>query len=48
MSRILSGEQVSTTEKVYKTSAPDFQLSVFELKAATLFLIHLLQQRSFC
>ena len=31
--KILSGEQVSSTEKVYKTSAPDFQLSVFELKA---------------
>jgi mannose-6-phosphate isomerase len=31
--KILSGEQVSNAEKVYKTSAPDFQLSVFELKA---------------
>ncbi len=31
--KILSGEQVSSTEKVYETSAPDFQLSVFELKA---------------
>ncbi len=30
---ILTGEQVSDPEKVYKTSAPDFQLSVFELKA---------------
>ncbi len=31
--KILSGEQVSSTEKIYKTAAPDFQLSVFELKA---------------
>jgi mannose-6-phosphate isomerase len=31
--RILSGEEVSSHEKAYKTSAPDFQLSVFELKA---------------
>jgi mannose-6-phosphate isomerase len=36
--RILSGEQVNDTEKIYKTAAPDpiaigFQLSVFELKA---------------
>ena len=31
--RILSGEQVSPAEKIYKTAAPDFQLSVFELKA---------------
>ena len=31
--KILSGEQVSNYEKVYKTSAPDFQLSVFKLKA---------------
>ena len=30
--RILSGEELSRTERVYKTSAPDFQLSVFELK----------------
>ena len=30
--RILSGEQVSRTEKIYKTAAPDFQLSVFDLK----------------
>ena len=30
---ILSGEQVSSTERIYKTGAPDFQLSVFELKA---------------
>lgn len=31
--RILSGEQVSDFEKLYKTAAPDFQLSIFELKA---------------
>jgi mannose-6-phosphate isomerase len=31
--QILSGEQVSSFEKNYKTTAPDFQLSVFELKA---------------
>jgi mannose-6-phosphate isomerase len=31
--KILPGEQVNNTEKVFKTSAPDFQLSVFELKA---------------
>jgi mannose-6-phosphate isomerase len=31
--KILSGEQINGTEKIYKTSAPDFQLSVFELKA---------------
>ncbi len=30
---ILSGEQINNFEKVYKTSAPDFQLSVFNLKA---------------
>lgn len=31
--QILSGEQVNNFEKIYKTTAPDFQLSVFELKA---------------
>ena len=31
--KILSGEQVSNFEKIYKTTAPDFQLSVFDLKA---------------
>lgn len=31
--QILSGEQVSEFEKIYKTTAPDFQLSVFKLKA---------------
>lgn len=30
--RIISGEQISDAEKMYSTSAPDFQLSVFELK----------------
>jgi mannose-6-phosphate isomerase len=30
--QILSGEQVSNVEKIYKTTAPDFQLSVFDLK----------------
>jgi mannose-6-phosphate isomerase len=31
--RILSGEQVGSVERIYSTSAPDFQLSIFELKA---------------
>ncbi len=30
---ILSGEAISEAEKLYKTPAPDFQLSVFELEA---------------
>ena len=30
---ILSGEEVARDEKLYKTQAPDFQLSVFELAA---------------
>ena len=30
---ILNGEQVNGKEKVYKTPAPDFQISVFEMKA---------------
>lgn len=30
---ILSGEEVSSHEKIYKTPAPDFQLSVIELEA---------------
>lgn len=31
--RILTGERLNTTEKIYITAAPDFQLSMFELKA---------------
>ena len=31
--KILPGERVNNIEKIYKTAAPDFQLSVFELKA---------------
>lgn len=31
--RILPGEQIMDTERIYITPAPDFQLSVFELKA---------------
>lgn len=30
---IIKGEQISLYEKIYKTPAPDFQLSVFELEA---------------
>ncbi|NOT52715.1 MAG: mannose-6-phosphate isomerase, class I [Chitinophagaceae bacterium] len=30
--RIIPGEQISNAEKVYTTTAPDFQLSVFDLK----------------
>lgn len=34
--RILSGEQMDSVEKIYQTSAPDFQLSMFELKAGNM------------
>lgn len=34
--RILTGELIGNAEKVYRSSAPDFQLSMFELKAGNM------------